>query len=67
MISDACMVTNFFFFKVYVQKLWRNGMSDMSEGGERLDQAMVVSPPRIDPIKGMAPFEEDAPPNGIWM
>ena len=32
----------------------------MSEGGGRLDQEMVVSPPRIDPIRGMASFKEDA-------
>ena len=39
----------------------------MFEGGERLDQEMVVSRPRIDPIHAMASFEEDAPPNVMWI
>ena len=51
---------------VFIRRFWRSCTFDMSEGGERLDHVMSVSP-RIDPIHGMVSFKEDAPPNGMWM
>ena len=45
----------------------RSCTSDNSEGGERLNQSTVVSHPQFDPIHDSSSFEEDGPPNGMWM
>ena len=39
----------------------------MSKGGEKMDQTLVVHLPQIEPIHAIATFDEDAPPNGMWI